>query len=377
MQLTPEVTTALTRITKMRDQAFYWYDSNLITKQCRQFTAIPYENKSVHFATMANASPDFLRLTRNAGIKVFVNSLGHLQIAQYVGYSGRDIVFTSSGMSDSLLSSVRNSGAVLNLDSTSQLRRFWKLYPDAPVGLRCNIGDRVTPRKTRSGYFLGKDSRLGLDLSELEALAGNPFIEGLHLYLGTDIMELDYFRECYEVMTDLATLFPKLVYLDFGGGFGVEDSGGEHFPMEEYGRLVTEQMNALNARMGRTIQLLLEPGRIIGAEAGFLAVRVTDVKHRNGRQLIGVNASSAQFTRPLLYPDDAYHPVFRLNGQDGPLMDTSVYGCSTYSRDFLAHDIKLPEVEEEEWLVFSLAGSYCASSYTRFLGFEQIEEIFS
>jgi diaminopimelate decarboxylase len=129
--------------------------------------------------------------------------------------------------------------------------------------------------------------------------------------------------------------------------------------------------------MGRSIQLLLEPGRIIGAEAGFLAVRVTDVKHRNGRQLVGVNASSAQFTRPLLYPDDAYHPVFRLNGLDGPLVDTSVYGCSTYSRDFLAHDIQLPEVEEEEWLVFSLAGSYCASSYTRFLGFEQIEEIFS
>jgi len=377
MKLAPEVTQQLTRITRTRDLPFYWYDSALITQQCRRFKAIPYVNKSVHFATMANAHPDFLRLTRAAGINVFVNSIGHLQIAQYVGYSGRDIVFTSSGMSDALLSSVRQAGAVLNLDSPGQLRRFWKLFPDRPVGLRCNIGDRVTPKKTRSGYFLGKDSRLGLDLAELEELAGNPHIEGLHLYLGTDIMDLEYYKECYEVMADLATLFPNLTYLDFGGGFGAEDSEGGHFPMEEYGALVTDVMTRLSSRLGRSVQLLLEPGRIIGAEAGFLAVRVTDVKQRHGRQLVGVNASSAQFTRPLLYPDDAFHPVFRLNGQGGPKKDTSVYGCSTYSRDFLAHDVQLPPIEEEEWLVFSLAGSYCASSYTRFLGFEQIEEIFS
>jgi diaminopimelate decarboxylase len=377
MQLKPSVAQALTRITLGRELPFYWYDSDQITAQCRRFGEIPYAPKSVHFATMANANPDFLRLTRAAGINVFVNSLGHLQIAQYVGYSGRDIVFTSSGMSDALMSSVRSAGAVLNLDSVGQLRRFWKLFPDFPVGLRCNIGDRVTPRKTHSGYFLGRDSRLGLDLPELEELAGNPHIEGLHLYLGTDIMDLAYYKECYEVMADLATLFPNLVYLDFGGGFGVEDSDGDHFPMEEYGALVTDVMNRLSSRMGRPVQLLLEPGRIIGAEAGYLVVRVTDVKLRHGRQLVGVNASSAQFTRPLLYPDDAWHPVFRLSGQDGPLMDSSVYGCSTYSRDFLAHDIRLPKVEEDEWLVLSLAGSYCASSFTRFLGFEQIEEIFS
>ncbi len=377
MQLTPAVTSALTRITQGRDLPFYWYDSDLITRHCQDFARIPYAPKSVHFATMANANPDFLRLTKAAGINVFVNSLGHMQIAQYVGYSGRDIVFTSSGMSDSLLATVRNAGAVLNLDSVGQLRRFWKLFPDAPIGLRCNIGDRVTPKKTRSGYFLGKDSRLGLDLPELEELAGNPHIEGLHLYLGTDIMDLEYYKDCYEVMAELATLFPNLTYLDFGGGFGAEDKGGAHFPMDEYGALVTAIMTRLSERMGRPIQLLLEPGRIIGAEAGFLAVRVTDVKLRHGRQLVGVNASSAQFTRPLLYPDDAWHPVFRLSGRDGAPMDTSVYGCSTYSRDFLAHDIRLPQVDEDEWLVFSLAGSYCASSYTRFLGFEQIEEIFS
>ncbi len=377
MQLTTRTRDALLEITKMRDMAFYWYDSDVILEQCKRFAEIPYPEKSVHFATMANANPEFLRLTREGGVNVFVNSLGHMQIAQYVGYSGREIVFTSSGMSNSLLAAVHNAGAVLNLDSPGQLRRWWRLFPDAPVGIRCNIGDRVTPRKTHGGYFLGKDSRLGFTLPEIDELAGNPHIQGLHLYLGTDILDLDYYRDCYTVMADLALKFPQLSYLDFGGGFGVENLDGEHFPMKEYGELVSGIMEELSGKLGHRVQLLLEPGRIIGSEAGFLAVRVTDVKMREGRQLVGVNASSAQFTRPLLYPDDAYHPVFRLNGEEGELIPTSIYGCSTYSRDFLAHDMYLPAVGEEEWLVFCMAGSYCASSYTRFLGFEQLEEIFS
>lgn len=376
--LPPEIAFALNRGVQDRTLPFYFYDSAHIARQCRLFADIPYADKSIHFATMANAHPEFLRRTRAAGINVFVNSLSHLSVAQSIGYEGREIVFTSSGMSDDLMRSVRASGAVLNLDSVGQLRQFWRLFPDAPVGLRCNIGERVTPRKTHSGYFLGRESRLGLDLPELEALADHPNIEGLHLYLGTDLLDLSYFRECYEVMADLALRFPNLCYLDFGGGFGVAaDDAGADFPMAEYARLITELMERLSARRGHAVRLLLEPGRIIAAEAGYLAVRVTDVKLRHGRQLVGVNASSAQFTRPLLYPEESRHPIFRLSGESGELLSTSVFGCSTYSRDFLSHEAWLPHLEEGEWLVLGLAGAYCASSFTHFLGFEPIEERFS
>ncbi len=373
----PNAIERIRKIAAHREEPFYWYDSDEIRNHCRAFAAIAYEPKSVHFATMANANRTFLRIVREAGLNVFVNSLGHLRIAREVGYSGREIVFTSSGMSETLMRAVHAEGAIINLDSMSQLRRFRRLFPGESVGLRCNIGERVTPRKTHGGYFLGRDSRLGLDLHELESLHGDPLIEGLHLYLGTDIVDLDYYRECYEVMADLAQHFPNLDFIDFGGGFGIPEDGDPEFPMEEYGKMATQLMARVSERAGRPIRLLLEPGRIIGATAGYLAVRVTDVKERNGRQLVGVNASSAQFTRPLLYPEDAYHPVFRLEGPMEPTVPSAVYGSSTYSRDFLAHDIQLPRVQEDEWLVMCIAGSYCASSHTRFLGFEPIEEIFS
>jgi diaminopimelate decarboxylase len=67
-------------------------------------------------------------------------------------------------------------------------------------------------------------------------------------------------------------------------------------------------MDEAERRAGRRLELILEPGRVVGAECAVFVCRVTDVKRRGERQLVGVDASSAQFPRPLLYPDSARHP---------------------------------------------------------------------
>jgi diaminopimelate decarboxylase len=275
---------------------------------------------------------------------------------------------------------VKEAGALLNLDSTGQLEAWWRLYPEEPVGIRCNIGDLVEPRSTRGGYFLGKQSRLGLTLSEIEGLFGSPRIAGLHLYVGTDLLDLGYSQEGYPPLARLARNFPALWFIDFGGGFGLPRDTDADFPLERYGSYVTELMTRLSDELDRPVRLILEPGRIIGGEAGYFVCRVTDVKQRNGSQLIGVNGSSVQFPRPLFYPDDAYHPVTLL-GQNGQSPDaeqhlSSIYGCSTYSRDFFSRDLQLPPVQLDDLLVFGHAGSYCATAFTHFLGFPRPAELF-
>jgi diaminopimelate decarboxylase len=359
---------------------FYVYDTATLQARCRAFTAIPYANKAIHFATMANASPRFLELVRDGGLKVFVNSPGHLALVQELGFAGHDIVYTASAMDPALMRLVHAAGAILNLDSLGQLQQYRALFPGEAVGLRCNIGDLVDPRQTRAGYFLGKESRLGLSIADLESQAGSSDICGLHLYIGTDLVELDYFAACYQELVRLARLFPALWFVDFGGGFGLPREQGDAFPLEAYGRFVSALMTRLSTELGRDIRLLLEPGRIIGGEAGCFVCRVTDVKQRNGTQLVGVNGSSAQFPRPLFYPDDAHHPVSvikavgHFNGD--PRARSRIYGCSTYSRDFLARDVELPALQVGDLVVFGHAGSYCASAYTHFLGFPQPEEFF-
>jgi diaminopimelate decarboxylase len=364
---------------KHQEEPLYIYDSQLIRTMCRRFS-FPYQQCSVHFATMANVHEQFLKIIKDEGINVFVNSLLHLRRVFNAGFTGDMVVYTASAMDDIIMSEVHASGALINLDSTSQIRRWTRLFPDSPYGIRCNIGELVESKKTRGGYFIGKESRLGLFPEEITDLKGNQNIRGLHLYVGTDICSIDYFRSCYEALMGFVPLFPNLSYLDLGGGFGLHDEFGKGFDFSSYGKMLSSLMAQVNKEHLEPLQVILEPGRVIGAQAGYFAAKITDIKHADGRQLIGVNASSAQFPRPLLYPDSAVHPgaLLRPIGSDpvNRVMLTSIYGCSTYSRDFLAHDILFPVASEGDIVVLGEAGSYCASLHTSFLGFPPAEEFF-
>ena len=363
----------------MRDEPVYIYDTGLVRAMCRSFR-IPYQSCAVHFATMANSNARFLKIIKEEGLNVFVNSLQHLRMVLDAGFRGSQIVYTASAMNDETMREVHSAGALVNLDSTGQINRWARLFPDVSFGIRLNIGSLVDAKKTRGGYFIGKESRLGLAPQEIDALKGNPRVHGLHIYVGTDICSVEYFRRCYETLAGFVTLFPSLSYLDFGGGFGFHDQNGKQFDLAAYGEMVASLMASINKDRIEPFKIILEPGRIIGAQAGYFACRIIDVKHTEGRRFVGVNASSVQFPRPLFYPDSAAHPVYILPSAASEglhsISPATICGCSTYSRDYLAIDTLLPAVSEGDIIVFGEAGSYCASMYTTFLGFLPAREIF-
>jgi diaminopimelate decarboxylase len=359
---------------------YYLYDSNIIRDHCRIFQNISYKNKSIHFATMANINPLFLKIVKEERVNVFVNSIMHLQQVQDVGFSKKEIIFTSSALSENAMRFIHGCGVQINIDSPNQLKLWMTLFPDEPVGIRCNIGDAIKPYSTRAGYFIGSESRLGFIRDEISQIKEKSIINGLHLYAGTDIFDIDYFINCYKELTDIAEDFPAIEYLNFGGGFGVSENGAKKFNMEEYNKRVSQLMTELSDSKGNNIKLILEPGRIIGGDAGFFVCLVTDVKKRTNNCFVGVNASTVQFSRPLLYPDSANHPVMIIREGvqhiDRIQGTTSIYGCSTYSRDLFSNKIQLPELKIGDIVVFGNAGSYSASSYTHFLGFPKPNEYF-
>lgn len=359
---------------------FYVYETNKIKRSCRQFLNINYDLKSIHFAMMANSTIEFLNVIKQEGLNVFVNSAIHLNTALSIGFKPEQIIFAASAMNDETMKLCKQHGVYVVLDSLGQFEKWNKLFPQSSVGIRCNIGELVDPKNTTAGYFIGKKSRLGLSLDSIKKLKGNTNINGLHVYVGTNITEVDYFFECYQQIIKLAEWFPNIEYIDFGGGFGIGEEKYISFDMKTYGEKITALMIEVNKNLGRKIKLVLEPGRIVGAEAGYFVGRVVDVKHRNRHQLIGINASVVQFPRPLFYPDTAFHPVQIIHTNSSVPSNENVqsiiYGCSTYSRDFLAKDVDVPLVHPGDIVVFGHAGAYCASAHTDFLGFPKAKEIF-
>ncbi len=358
---------------------YYIYFKKKIIENIKKFQNINYQNKSIHFATMANINREFLSVLKNESIKVFVNSLNHLNEAMKAGYKNDDIIFTASALSGETMKIISDNNIFVNLDSLSQVKKWEELIPDKPFGIRVNIGDNVKPHESDAGFFIGKNSRLGVTIDELMSLKNNPEVECLHLYAGTDIMDVNYLLDCYQEIIKVAHYFPNLKSLDFGGGFGIDDNDtNSSFNFENYGYRLDELMSKASRQLKKNLKLILEPGRIIGGNSAFFVCKVTDVKIRNDVQLIGVNASSTQFPRPLFYPDKAHHPVYYIgnNNNSKNKLISSVYGCSTYSRDFLAKNIKLPPARDNDIIIFGNAGSYCSSLVTSFLGFPKPEEYF-
>jgi diaminopimelate decarboxylase len=228
---------------------FYLYDAGQIRSICRTLKKLPYESTSVHFASMANVHDSFLKIIREEGINIFVNSLQHLELSIKAGFKEDRIIFTASAMDAGVMRAVRGSGALVNLDSLGQVRKFRDLFGNGTFGIRCNIGTLVEARSTRGGYFIGKNSRLGLSLKEIKSLGGSTDITGLHIYVGTDIYDISYFEQCYNSLISLAADFPALKYLDFGGGFGCNAESRDPFDFEAYGIMVKTCMEKANAQV--------------------------------------------------------------------------------------------------------------------------------
>ena len=104
--LNKDILTFINGKAKNEFDPYYVYDSNMIRDHCRIFQNIAYENKSIHFASMANIHPRFLSIVKEEKVNVFVGSLLHLEVAQEAGFSKEEIYLPSSALTEKTIKRV-------------------------------------------------------------------------------------------------------------------------------------------------------------------------------------------------------------------------------------------------------------------------------
>jgi len=347
------------------DSAFYVYDETLIKRNIERFKSIPYPNSSVHFASMANDNPVLLSMLKKQGFGLFVNSRKHLKLGLSLGFDPDQIVFASTGISPPTMRLLGQLGVRVNIDSIGQLETYCSFHPGTAVGIRMTIDE-----KSKNSVFIGAESRIGFLESELPKVfeLARKFklkLVGTHVYLGTDVTSLEDLLSGVDKTLSLSDNFSDLEFVDLGGGFPLQE---ERFDFERYRQAVTDRLNAYSRKRGRSIHLILEPGRAVFGNTTFFCTQVTDVKERPDRYLVCVNASATLIPRAMFYED--YNPVSVLRGSCTEEFDkpVDVVGATTNSRDFIGRKVPLRRVRAGDWLKFHYAGSYCYSMITRFLG---------
>jgi diaminopimelate decarboxylase len=285
------------------------------------------------------------------------------------GFAPEDIVLSGSNLGEEDLAYLRDAGVHVNLDSLDDLGRALATPGLREIGLRLHLDD-VLP-----------ESRVGLreaDLDQALAMAraaGRP-IRALHVYCGTHGQDVDRYRRAAARLVDLAAGLPDVTCVNLGGGFGYDylDPEGGAFPFAEVGAAAGEALEDLSRRTGRRLLLRAEPGRAMVAGAAVLLTRVRSVKRGKGRRYVGVDTTTANFTSPVVHGSHRRVVALRPRpASDGP---ADVCGATTFSRDFVAKEAPLPEVEVGDLLAVLDAGAYgyCMSSH--FLNRPRPAEVF-
>ena len=352
----------------------YVYSSASIREQFtrldKALTGVPHR---IHYSLKANANAAILRLVRSLGGGAEVVSGGELYRALHGGFAPEDVVFGGVGKSARELGEAVEAGVrLVNVESEAELRLLDGIACERkrriPVGLRLNPEITVDSPHAyiRTG---GKGHKFGIPydegLSAARLAASLPWLElaGLDMHVGSQLAVLEAYERGLERITSLldavrADGIRTIRYLDIGGGLAVPYEDEKPPDLKAYGRIVRE----VAKRTG--LEILVEPGRFLVADAGTLLTRVLYRKRSGGREIAVTDAGMTELLRPSHY--QAYHHIEPVRPRQRVTVRIDVVGPVCESGDFLALDREMPDIEAGDLLAVRTAGAYgysMASNY--------------
>ena len=345
----------------------YVYDAELIERRIADLAGFP----KVRFAQKANSNLSVLALMRRRGVVVDAVSAGEIHRALAAGFRAEDVVYTADLFDRPTLELVCRLGIHVNCGSADMLAQYGALKPGGSATLRINPGfGHGHSQKTNTG---GEGSKHGIwheDLPATLALAARSQVKvtGLHLHIGsgTDLAHLQ--TVCAATERLAAEIGPSLTTISAGGGLPTPyRPTDEALDMPAFTKMWRATRDAIAAKLGHPIELEVEPGRYLVAEAGFLICEVRAVKSQGALRYVLVNAGFQNLARPAMY--GSYHPISlcRQNPADadaaiepvvvaGPLCESG--DVFTQREGGFVETRDLPRAKVGDLLVIHCAGAY-------------------
>jgi diaminopimelate decarboxylase len=379
----PAAVSAVSRLAEGFGTPLYVYDKATITARFRALKAAfepRFPKLRLHYALKANGSLAIGRILRGEGAFPEVVSLGEIATALRAGWSGPDVLFTSSSKTPEEIARTVALGAVLNADSRDELEQASaaavKAGRTVRLSFRLNPGvDPDTLHHINTGI---PESKFGVHLDGGDALAAyrrakelpGVAIAGIHCHIGSQIADPAGYEKTARKMLAFVkelkeALGVVLEFVDLGGGIGVPYRDGETvMSPETLAAALLPIWREGTAAAGYEPALWLEPGRSLVAPSGFLVTRVNTVKTTPLKTFVNVDAGSNTLLRPALY--DAYHRARVVSAAPAAprLLDVAGDVCET--GDILAERRTLPLPKAGDHVVFLDAGAYgfaMASTY--------------
>ena len=359
---------SLIRIAEETGTPFYCYSQATIERHYRVFAdAFADVDATVCYAVKANSNIAVIGVLARLGAGADVVSGGELKRALTAGIPASRIVFSGIGKTGEELAAALDARILqINVESEPELELLGQVATDkgvsAPVAIRINPGiDALTHDKITTGKA---ENKFGIEWTRAHRVYCRAMtmpgidIVGIAVHIGSQVTNLEPFREAYVRTRDLAALLRAdgiaIRRLDLGGGLGIP-YGDEPAPSPgEYAAVVKSAIGDLDCR------LILEPGRVIAGNAGILVTSVLYVKEGATRRFVVVDAAMNDLMRPALY--NAFHGIATV--MEAPAKterkEVDVVGPICETGDTFAVGRPLPPLKAGDLLAIRAAGAYGA-----------------
>lgn len=333
------------------------------------------------FAVKSNSNIALLNVMAKLGSGFDIVSQGELERVLAAGGEASKVVFSGVAKSHSEIERALDVGIrCFNVESIPELHRInevaGKMGKIAPISLRVNPDvDAKTHPYISTGL---KENKFGVSVQqarEVYSLAKtlpNVKIMGMDCHIGSQLTELQPFLDATDrlivLMEQLKEDGIELHHLDLGGGLGVPYNGEEPpHPAEYTEALLAKLKNYPN------LEIILEPGRAISANAGILVTKVEYLKSNEDRNFAIVDTGMNDMIRPALY--EAYMQITEVNQSlDREKAVYDVVGPICETSDFLGKGRELA-IAEGDLIAMRSAGAYGATMSSTYNSRPQAVEI--
>jgi diaminopimelate decarboxylase len=355
---------ALAALARRYGTPLYVYSADTVRARYRALRGAFTRPVLVCYALKANSSKAVASVLAREGAGVDIVSGGELRRALGAGFRPARIVFSGVGKTeDEMAAGLRAGVKAFNVESSEELdalaRVAGRLKKRAPVSIRLNpdINARTHPHITtgRAENKFGVESSEALALYRRAAQDARLRVAGIQCHIGSQITSLAPYKRAAAAVAGLAASLKKqgipLEFADLGGGLGI--SYKDETPLDP-----TDLVRVLErAFAGQPeLEILVEPGRYLVADAGLLLTKVLYRKLTSKRRFVIVDAAMTDLPRPALY--NAWHPVQVVAPRRGKKTMADVVGPVCESGDFLARQRLLPPLERGDLLAVLKAGAY-------------------
>ena len=372
MKKTPFITEQKAKeIAQQIPTPYYVYDEAGIRANARALKAAFAWNPGFkeYFAVKATPNPYIVKILHEEGCGCDCATYTELLLAEAVGVTGHEIMFSSNVTPEKDMRKAYELGAYINLDDATHVEFLEGLVDQVPetVCLRYNpggsfsLGNTIMDMPADAKYGMTEDQMAGAIL-RLMKLGTKHF--GIHAFLASNTTTNEYYPELASKMFRLAVRLHNatgahIAFVNLSGGIGVDYRPEQpRCDIATIGEGVRQRYEQILTPAGMNdIAIFTELGRFMLAPYGHLIAKVLHKKHIY-REYVGLDACAADLIRPAMY--GAYHHITVLGKEDAILDHVyDVTGGLCENNDKFAVERSLPKIDIGDYLAIHDAGAHC------------------